>query len=132
MIPVKKITITRAEGLTELCGRPMEFPSFTDAKIWLMLQDETYPKHGGYDKHDFKVEFEDGETYEGRLDCQHSSCKYPDQDVKEHIAHHVRWMSGREANPWCGMEQYLKDMRTVAPETKKEYSDFLDKYLTEG
>jgi hypothetical protein len=132
MIPVRKITITRAEGPTVLCGKLKEFTSFLDANTWLLSQDETFPKHGGYDKHDFKVEFEDGEIYEGRLDCKHHSCKNNDLDIKEHIASFVLWMSGRHPNPWCGKEKYDREMMQESAESKKEFSDFYDKYLSEA
>ena len=131
MIPVKKITITRGEGPCNLCGKPKEFTSFIDANIWLRCQDETFPKHGGYNKHDFTIEFEDGEIYQGRLDCKHHSCKNNDLDLREHVIGFTLWMSGRHPAPWCGKEEYEKMMKSFPEETKEEYSDFYDKYLKE-
>ncbi len=131
MVPVKKIVITRVEGPIKLCDRPMEFKDFNSASAWLASQSPTFPKDGGYDKHDFTVEFEDGETYSGRLDCMHFSCRNADLDVKRHIVSHCEWMSGRTAHPWCGEEEYRRMIATYEPATIKAYGDFLDKYLKE-
>lgn len=130
MIPVKKITITRAEGPTIKCGKPHEFPSFIQASAWLWNQAYTFPKLG-YDKHDFKVEFEDGETYEGRLDCKHFSCTDPDLDIYQHLLSTCRWCAGREPYPHCGMEKYKAWMAQEDPATIQSYGEFIDKYLVE-
>jgi hypothetical protein len=82
---VKEIIITRAEGSSVYCGTPKYFDSFRSASSWLYGQSFTFPKTGGYDKHDFKITFMDGETYEGRLDCKSAECEDPDLDVLKHV-----------------------------------------------
>ena len=63
MIPVKQITITRAEGPAHLCGKPRTFDSFDAASRWLRTCSDTFPRTGGYDKHDLVAIFEDGFKY---------------------------------------------------------------------
>lgn len=69
-VPVKLIILNRAEGPTkDLGGR--KATSFQAADEFLRQWARTAPKKGGgYDKTDFKVEWKDGETYEGRYDLQ--------------------------------------------------------------
>jgi len=130
MIPIKSITITRAEGPNRLCGKPHVFDSYAAASTWLLSQSNTFPASGGYDKHDFTVIFEDGETYSGRLDCKAYSCPDNDLDVYKHMLDLARWMSGREMFPHCGQERYKELIRLYEKDgTKKAYKEFMDKYL---
>ncbi len=132
MMLLKSITVTRLEGALELCdNKPHVFTSWAEANAWLRKYDDTYPRSGGYDKHRFIVEWEDGVTYEDRLDCQHSTCKYPDQDIKEHVVSKLEWMAGQKQNPWCGMEQYRKEMQSMPLQVQEESRDFLNKYFPE-
>lgn len=75
MIKVKRIEITRAEGPIHLCGRKETFDNFRDANLHLLWNQSTYTKLG-YDKHDVVIEWEDGNTYSLRHDCQHPENKY--------------------------------------------------------
>jgi len=87
-IPAVRITITRAEGPRDLCRKPHTFEGsrcWVAARAWLMGQSETFPASGGYDKHDFTVEFADGETYKGRLDCKASDQDNADLDPAAHV-----------------------------------------------
>lgn len=80
------ISLRRAEG------RPVKCITVThDAKtgdVWaaaratLLGWARTAPEGGGYDKCDFWVRFEDGETYEGRLDLTRDG---DDTDVARHM-----------------------------------------------
>jgi len=87
---VQKVEVIRAEGLTNLCGHKKEFGSVSEANSWLLSQTNTLPKDGGYDKHDFTITFEDGETYDGCLDCKHHSCEHSDLDVRKHVVDHLQ------------------------------------------
>jgi hypothetical protein len=87
-IPAVKITITRAEGPSVLCGRPTEFVGhdcWLQANDWLEAMSPTFPASGGYDKHDFTVEWADGEVFTGRLDCKSATCEGADLDVAAHV-----------------------------------------------
>jgi hypothetical protein len=89
---VKEIAITRAEGPCHLCGKPKYFDSFQSAKTYLIGQSFTFPSTGGYDKHDFKIVFVDGEEYSGRLDCKAYSCPNNDLDLLDHITSFQKFM----------------------------------------
>lgn len=68
--PVSKITIIRTEGPAGSDFEGHEFTSFADAQHHLVSisQGAPEPDEGGYDKVEFLVEWEDGETYAGRYD----------------------------------------------------------------
>jgi hypothetical protein len=104
-----KITITRAEGPSALCGKPRTFegPDCWDAsRKWLFSQCHTFPAQGGYDKHDFCVTFADGETYEGRLDCKHASCGENDLNVASHMRSFLRFYAGLHCPAHMTRERY--------------------------
>lgn len=130
MTPVKSVIIERAEGPNALCGKVHTFASCAEASAWLLSQSNTFPAKGGYDKHDFTVTFEDGETYSGRLDCKAFECKDNDLDVYGHMLDLARWMSGREKFPHCGKEKYDQMVTLYEKDgTKQSFVDFMDKYL---
>ena len=128
--PVKRITITRAEGPCALCGPPKNFTSFSDANTWLLSSASTFPKDGGYDKHDFSVVWGDPDetSYSGRLDCKHYECIGNELSVNQHILDFARWHSGQAINPWCGAEKYVLLMAQEAPETIQACAELLKKY----
>lgn len=73
MIAITKITITRLEGRKELCGIPKVFDqvaAVSDATKWMTSQAHSFAKDG-YDKHNVKIEWEDGESVEFRFDAMH-------------------------------------------------------------
>jgi len=83
-IKARSITLQRAEGTI---GRDDFGPKTVTAKeggnVWeqadrlLFDWSQTAPRGGGYDKVDFTVNYEDGETYSGRYDLVHWSEEYP-------------------------------------------------------
>ena len=129
MIPVTKIIITRAEGPCDLCGKPKTFKTFEGASAWLNRQGYTFPKTGGYDKHDFTVIWADGETYNGRLDCKHPDCDDNDLDVFGHMLSFLEWNAGRTKNPWCGMDKYRSIVSGYPEADREEAGLFIDTYL---
>ena len=125
-----KIQITRAEGPTRLCGKTYTFEGescWEDARHHLYGQSSTFPKSGGYDKHDFVVTFDDGETWEGRLDCKHCTCDDPDLDVKGHIRSYAEFYAGRRRPAYMKPEVYLRVVEENA-EAKKFMVEFLESY----
>ena len=99
MIPVKEITITRAEGLN--CGRTKKFSRFSEANGEMSSHSHTYPKMG-YDKHQVKVVWEDGTEYDFRLDAQHPENQYYSGNWVNEDLH-------RSMNFWTDPECKLKD-----------------------
>jgi hypothetical protein len=110
---VKEITITRAEGPCALCDKPKYFDSFQSAKSYLIGRSSSFPSTGGYDKHDFKIVFVDGEEYSGRLDCKAYSCPDNDLDVFEHVRSFQVWHAKNNEDP----------------EIVKKCQDFINRYL---
>jgi hypothetical protein len=116
-IPAVKITINRAEGPHDLCGHPMTFDGpecWLDANVWLLRQSRTFPATGGYDKHDFSVEFADGETYQGRLDCKASNCDDPDLNVGKHMRDFIEFMAGIRRPAWMNDMQWARALAQYA------------------
>jgi hypothetical protein len=68
VIKVARIAITRAEGLPHECGVTHICGTWDDADAVLKRMAATAPDSGGYDKTDFRITWEDGETYLGRYD----------------------------------------------------------------
>lgn len=128
-IEVKKVTIEWSEGKVKYCDQyPKEFNSIDEVNEHLMANCHRFPRGGGYDKHKFIVEWNDGEDYTGRLDCKHPSCDNNDLDLRKHIVDFIMWHSGEEKYPWCGEEKYQFLMNNEPEKNKKECVDFLEKY----
>lgn len=94
MISVREIEITRAEGPSELCGRPHVVRSFEQASALLAMWAVDAPEGGAYDKCDFVVRFDgiDGE-YTGRYDLQGlDTGGYP--DLRAQVARVIMFAAG--------------------------------------
>lgn len=92
-IGVRSITITRAEGPISECGKPRRVTSWSQANSLLHKWSTSAPKNGGYDKCDFEVIFEDGETYNGRYDLVHWEKESP--SLQGHVSSFVSYLAGR-------------------------------------
>ena len=128
-IKVKAIEIERLEGKTCYCGKKQTFPGFDQARKWLRSYSHTFPEHGGYDKHHFKLTFEDGFEFEGRLDCKHYNCDCNDLDLQEHLKNYLLIYSGKWKPTW--MED--KKWKAFMADNEKcgimvESKEMLDKY----
>lgn len=89
----------------------------------------TAPRNGGYDKCDFTVTYEDGETYNGRYDLVHFLKEGP--NLERHIRDHVECYSGRKVPVHYAGEKradWDRYFASVDEETKKSAADFLDNY----
>ena len=108
-IQAVKISIKRAEGPRALCRRLVEFVGadcWEQANEWLLAMSPTFPASGGYDKHDFTIEWANGETYFGRLDCKAESCDENDLDVAAHIRSEVEFVAGTYRPAWMNDRQW--------------------------
>ncbi len=130
-IKVKKITLDRAEGPTALLGPPVTRSSFEDADRILRDWAHTAPAGGGYDKVDFRIEWQDGETYEGRYDM-----KREDESRANLLGSHVQEFLSFQGGLWCpphlsreDYEAYLERMeREKGAPKRMDYVRFLQKY----
>lgn len=109
LIRPKSITITRAEGPSHLCDIPQHAESWTAANHILLSNAGSAPKGGGYDKHDFKVVFENGVEYTGRYDLQHR--EEDPCDLAGHVRQFLQWIAFDErAKTLCGATE-IEDAR---------------------
>ena len=123
-IQVKEIVIIRAEGLSAECGKKHTVTSFADSERILSYMSRTAPQGGGYDKCDFTVTFEDGESYSGRYDLKYER----DETIAEHMTSFLMWYAGLTQNPHCGQAQYEVFMARQSPAEIAEAKLFLDTY----
>lgn len=110
------IKITRAEGPTEQCGKPLEFDSFAGANIQLRVWSNTAPEKGGYDKCDFTIEDEAlGIDYAGRYDLKHWRDEAP--SLQNHVLGFLSYVAGKGKPYYMDQEQYD---RAVSRHTQEE------------
>lgn len=127
-IGVERIEITRAKGPSVFCGKTKVYRSWKDARVGLAMDNRTYPGPGqGYDKHDFKVVFQDGEIYSGRLDVKQYVCQDNDQDVQRHVREFVAFYAGLFEPLWMQKKPGLYQ-ETIKGENQEEYRAWLEKY----
>lgn len=88
--PVNFITLARAEGLEHECGKPVTVSTWDAASATLSGWAWSAPKDGGYDKCLFKVEWANGETYQGRFDLQYRHVM--GAHVEDQIASFLRYV----------------------------------------
>lgn len=131
-IGIRKVEITRAEGPSDLCGTKT-VSTLTEANAILANNAETAPKGGAYDKHDFLIEFEDGEVYQGRIDVHHPSYA-PTEKVGQHVIEFLRFYGGlcqpEELPSHFTPEKYINFITNQHGGTinHSEYVEFLNKY----
>jgi len=112
MIPVKSITLTRAEGVVEDCVT-VTVPSWDAATSTLRKWAETAPDAGdGYHKCDYVIEWQDGEQFEGRYDLVHIRVKTP--NFASFFRRFMACASGRE-KPSHWTEQTYKAVLSRNP-----------------
>lgn len=125
------ITLTRAEGPHEEVGKPQtvtgeRHSTWIEADSVLRGWAGTAPESGGYDKIDFVVTYEDGQTYRGRYDLKHWSVESP--DLGKHVSRFVKYYAGLYKPPHMSQEQYQQYLSTVTPQTIEETKEFYERY----
>lgn len=148
-----EIELHRAEGRHEECikvrctaekatttgydGKEAERPYYTGtwatdpwtrANAVLASWSHTAPKTGGYDKCDFKVTYEDGETYEGRYDLTHMDRDgYP--SIEKHMTSFIGCYSGRRKPAHLKDADYRRFLAFYEKDgTCESYAKFEDAY----
>lgn len=94
--PIRYVILDRAEGPATLCGKPVAVHTVKQADAILRTWAATAPAPGAYDKVDFVLVFQDGQTYAGRYDLTRA-----DRFNANLAAHVRRFLEGlhRCANP---------------------------------
>jgi hypothetical protein len=90
---VTGIWLNRAEGPVALCGE-RSVRNFAEANDVIRSWARTAPKGGGYDKCDFKVSYDNGDTYSGRYDMTYDDVCGADM-LQKHIRSNVDFYSGK-------------------------------------
>lgn len=124
MIPIKSITLTRAEGRASQCGKPTTVSTWSQASAILAQWRGTAPELG-YHKVDFTVTWADGEEYRGRYDLQRGDYT----SLAKHVRDHASASSGRRIPGHTTPERwsaYLADV--VGAERQAAYASLLDTY----
>lgn len=126
---VKSIRLERAEGPTPL-PNPVTVGSFQQASLILATWARTAPATGGYDKCDFWVTWEDGETYQGRVDLERKhSTGY---DLRRHMLDFLRFYTGERRPYHLTPDQYKRALAYADPPGKpEEIKAYIAKYLSE-
>ena len=133
LIRAKTIILDRVEGSHVEVGRPEARIERADHEdIWSTadstLKDwsETAPKEGGYDKTDFTIVYDDGETYKGRYDLKHWTVEYP--DLAKHVYHFVGFHAGVYKPPHLTAEEYAEILNRLWVKEIPEFQKFLQTY----
>lgn len=130
-ISVSKVTILYSEGIPEFVEHFLgEYPSLEVANKALALMAHKAPDDGCYNKTKFRVEWTDGETYEGRIDLKRHDTQHTDI-----IGYHMRQIVDFEAGRWqpahMSKEDYARIMAqklTNNPQHCALYESFRDSY----
>lgn len=117
------ITITRAEGYEDECGRPVTVYSFAAADDLLRAWSESAPAHGGYDKCDFAITWPDGGTYEGRYDLKHHTAERP--SLTAHMVDLAEFYTGANCPAHMSTADYARFMERNDEETRAAYAEVL-------
>jgi len=92
-VKIDRITITRGEGPTHLCGIPHTASTWREAGDILKRMAASAPAEGGYDKTDFEIVFSNGERYSGRYDLKRHDEIYG--DLYRHVVRYCEYYAGR-------------------------------------
>jgi len=112
-----KITITRAEGPINVCGKAHECVTFEAADALLRRWSNTAPEGGCYDKCDFTIVDETVNfNYAGRYDLKHWREEAP--SLKRHVVEWLEFTSGRACPSHMTQERY--DQFTHGKRTQEE------------
>ena len=113
------IEIDRWEGTETQVGAQ----TVTGLKVWQKANNVLFAialtVEGGYDKCGFTVTFDDGDTYEGRIDV------YPcgegkNETLEEHIRLHCLFHTGQASAPWMGKKRYREFLKAVVKPAQHE------------
>jgi len=129
-IAVKSVWLNRAEGPVEECVKVLleGSDSLETAQAVFAKWGKTAPeKGGGYDKCDFKVTFEDGETYEGRYDLQNTGYNDSGETVAQQMANFVGFLAGTKRPAWMNDKQWADACKRHADDAA-DAKAFLAKY----
>jgi hypothetical protein len=118
------ITITRAEGLSIECGKPVTVASFADADKTLNAWSDTVRPGGCSDKVDFSITWPNGETYEGTYSLKHHSSEAP--SLARHLIDFAEFETGLFCPAHMTQKSYGAYLKTVTPERRAFFGGVLE------
>jgi hypothetical protein len=128
MIHMTSITFKYKEGRTIWDKHfPVTVHSWDEAQKIMIPWIHDAPENGGYDKLDFRIEYEDGESYEGTIDLKREHLGVPNP-VGNHVYSFAMFHAGRHLPDWMKEEAYQEILDLYGIETMEEYQEFLDNY----
>ena len=120
-----KIEIRQAEGRNDSPYIHKWIPFYNVAAANHFLRSQSYDAPTrGYNKHDFKITFDDGSNYEGRLDVKHDGS---DTDIIKHIREIEDYTKAHLGEPSYGQftnKQHLKFLTFARKELEAESNKF--------
>ena len=119
------IWLRRAEGRSAQCYG-LDVQTWTDSDYVLRGWAVTAPKEMGYDKVDFLVTWEDGETYEGRFDMKYEH-KLEENLLGRQITDVLMFYAG-ENKPDYMKEQAYREYVEHYADMKVAYLAFLEEH----
>jgi hypothetical protein len=125
-----KVELERAEGPIEACIK-VEFSgpdAVTQAQKQLRQWGETAPEKGGYDKCDFVITFEDGETYTGRYDLVRSGLNDAGETILEQVRRFLGFIAGTYRPAWVDDKTWAQIRQRYDSGRAAEAQAFLEAY----
>jgi hypothetical protein len=105
---VVKVELDRAEGPVAECVK-VELAgadAMMKAQVQMIRWSHTAPKDGGYDKCDFTVTFDDGQTYKGRYDLVRSGRNDGNETIAEQVRNYIGFLAGELRPAWMDDAQW--------------------------
>jgi len=127
-IRIKEIWLRKGEGEIPL-PNPVTVRTMSEANAVLLRWARRIDKMMlGYDKTDFKIIFEDGSEYGGRLDMKHPTNYNSDHQLDTHCINMLKVYAGRCRPSWMTEDKYKAFLETL----QEDASAWLDNYDFEG
>lgn len=120
--PGLAITLARAEGPADDCGRPVTVATFAAADAVLRAWATTAPKTGGYDKCDVRITWPAGGGYAFRYDLQHADKAGP-ADLARHLVDTVAFYLGEACPEHMTAATYAEYLASLPEGTAAAYAE---------
>jgi len=101
------------------------FATFMEARLAYRQAAWSAPRSGAYDKTKFKIEFDNGTEYIGRLDIQHpfSVAPHPTYDLLKHIERMVAHLTPVNAKRYGYTPEDIEEVKQQLAAMRGEQSD---------
>lgn len=109
-VSVAEVRMERAEGPVDECVEVvLEGPDALDKaqEVFRKWSKSAPEPGGGYDKCDFVVTFEDGETYSGRYDLQNTGLNDSGETVRGQMKSFIGFLAGTVRPGWVSDDQWF-------------------------